>query len=383
MKIDLKILDIYIKDGWLIKQDHKYLPLSIYNYSLSTQFNNHWDEITTICRGLVIDNETGDIIARCLPKFHNYEEVVKNVPWSTSPSIYIQEKMDGSYFQLFNYKGQWLSSSRGAFFSDMSINGMELVKSNYNLNKFDPKLNYIGEVIYPENRICVDYGSLKTVRFFAITQQDSELSPKDVEYQFNKCDVIDYSIFTEYGISSHDLYKILKLKNIQNKEGYVLRFQPSNFRVKIKFEDYINLHSIMTNISSYDIWRNLMEYNKIPLELLNNIPDELFNWIKLQESNLRNEYSYIYNKYKIKFSEIYNYQNRKEFVDIVSKINNEKNNSILFQLYTIQTLSQELGKKTNLISLCTILEKIKMSQKNIYDYIWKIIKPKYEKPKSI
>ena len=128
--------------------------------------------------------------------------------------------------------------------------------------------------------------------------------------------------------------------------------------------------------------RYLMNYNKIPDELLNNIPDELFNWIKIQESKLKYEYSSIYNEHKIKFSKIYKHQDRKEFVEILNSYN-EKHNTLIFQLYDIQILLEKLEKTTNLISICTILEKIKMCQKNISDYIWKLTKPKYEKPKSI
>ncbi len=43
------ILDKYVEEGWLIRQSHPTLPLSIYNYSQSTQYEKHWDEVTLSC----------------------------------------------------------------------------------------------------------------------------------------------------------------------------------------------------------------------------------------------------------------------------------------------------------------------------------------------
>ena len=73
MKYNLKVLEEYIDKGLVVKQNHPTLPLSIYNYSRTTQYDGMWDDITLNCRGLVLDNE-GNVIAKPFPKFFNYEE---------------------------------------------------------------------------------------------------------------------------------------------------------------------------------------------------------------------------------------------------------------------------------------------------------------------
>ena len=89
-------LDKYVEEGWLIRQSHPTLPLSIYNYSQSTQYEKHWDDITLACRGVITDDETGKVIIKPFPKFFNYEELPANmIPWSNSDYVYVQEKMDG------------------------------------------------------------------------------------------------------------------------------------------------------------------------------------------------------------------------------------------------------------------------------------------------
>jgi len=70
----LETLEKYYKEGWLIKQTHPELPLTIWNYSQTTQYEGKWDEVTLMCRGLVTYNETGEIVARPFKKFFNLEE---------------------------------------------------------------------------------------------------------------------------------------------------------------------------------------------------------------------------------------------------------------------------------------------------------------------
>ena len=69
----IETLNKYYEDGWLIKQTHPTLPLTIWNYSQTTQYEGKWDGITMMCRGLVTD-EMGNIVARPFKKFFNMEE---------------------------------------------------------------------------------------------------------------------------------------------------------------------------------------------------------------------------------------------------------------------------------------------------------------------
>jgi RNA ligase len=62
MKNLLETLERYYNEGWLIKQTHPELPLTIWNYSQTTQYAGKWDEVTLMARGLVTDNQTGEIV---------------------------------------------------------------------------------------------------------------------------------------------------------------------------------------------------------------------------------------------------------------------------------------------------------------------------------
>lgn len=42
----LNTLEHYYSDGWLIRQTHPTLPLTIWNYSQNTQYEGYWDDVT-------------------------------------------------------------------------------------------------------------------------------------------------------------------------------------------------------------------------------------------------------------------------------------------------------------------------------------------------
>jgi RNA ligase len=70
--MNLETLHRYYEDGLLYKQTHPTLPLTIWNYTEKVQYEGLWDEITSMCRGLVTDDK--GIVARPFRKFFNIEE---------------------------------------------------------------------------------------------------------------------------------------------------------------------------------------------------------------------------------------------------------------------------------------------------------------------
>ena len=71
----LDTLNKYLEEGLVQKQVHPTLPLTIWNYTPKVQYENLWDEITLMTRGLVVD-DLGNIVARPFAKFFNWEEKI-------------------------------------------------------------------------------------------------------------------------------------------------------------------------------------------------------------------------------------------------------------------------------------------------------------------
>ncbi len=348
MKYNLEVLSDYIDKGLVVKQNHPTLPLSIYNYSRTTQYDGNWDRYTLACRGLVLDNE-GNVIAKPFPKFFNYEEhKPEDIP---NENFEVYEKMDGSLGIIFHYKGEWLIATRGSFTSEQAIKGKEML-DKLNKSALITGYTYLVEIIYPENRIVVDYGDEE--KLVVLGAYNNETG-KEVEVgeMVNE----GWEVVMKYKTWGED-WETLKKEISKDNEGYVIRFS-GGMRMKIKGTEYVRLHRILTNFSNKDIWELLK--NGEPLEpFLERVPDEFDKWVKAVVMNLRYSFHSIderagkyhdgfrYGKYNDKEVE----PTKKEFAEYVKQFPAELS-AVMF----------------------------KMWDKRPYDYIiWNMIKPKYEKP---
>ena len=62
--------------------------------------------------------------------------------------------------------------------------------------------------------------------------------------------------------------------------------------MKIKGEEYLRLHKLMTNVSTTSVWEMLSE-DKDVLEILKDVPDEFYKKIKMYVQELRyNHYQF-------------------------------------------------------------------------------------------
>lgn len=352
--ITSEVLNQYHDDGLLYKQSHPSLPLTIWNYTEKVQYESLWDKVTIQCRGLITEDTTGKVLIRPLKKFFNYEEVSgkKMIP-ADGDYVYVQEKMDGSLGILFYYAKQWIMATRGSFTSDQAIKGLEIAKANHNnLDHFLKDVAYLVEIIYPDNRIVVDYGEKETVVFLSVAlnqhhpgwdpSEESELNWNTANAILFACGIPESDIVkTEQHFNFSDsLYQSLKEKNEDNREGFVLRFYPDNFRMKIKFEDYVRLHKVMTGLSTTAVWEKLL-LGKTMDDLLIDVPDEFYDKIKEYEKFLVDKYVQI-ELICIEFFTQFKLMERKEYAQ---EAECHKYSSVLFALYSGKQYAPMIWRK--------------------------------------
>lgn len=267
----LEKLNQYYEDGLLYKQVHPTLPLTIWNYTEKVQFENLWDDVTIMCRGLVTDDK-GDIIARPFKKFFNIEEG----KYTPTENFEVFEKMDGSLGIVFWYEGQWILATRGSFTSDQAIRGTEILK-RYNTYILFRHMTFCFEIIYPENRIVLDYGDdEKLVMLGAFDRWGKD-------YDISDWDEWGFDVVKKYdGIKD---FKELKAMVKDDQEGFVVKFTNGD-RVKVKGVEYLRLHKIMTNMSTTAVWECLKNGDDIET-LLKDVPDEFYKKIKDYVRDLR------------------------------------------------------------------------------------------------
>ena len=358
----LEKLNKYYEDELVQKQVHPTLPLTIWNYTPKVQYGEgntqykFWDDVTKQCRGLVTDNE-GNVVARPFKKFFNIEEN-QHTP---TEQFDVYEKMDGSLGILFNYKGEWVLATRGSFTSDQSVKGTELLQK-YDYQRLNPDYTYLFEIIYPENRIVCTYDFEDLVLLGMIhTESGDEVNihsgnNEDVRFK-NLLNNLGFNIVRKYdGISD---YTYLKHAISDNREGFVVRFSNGD-RMKIKGEEYLRLHKIMTNLSTTGVWEVLSSGGKME-DYLKDVPDEFYKKVKQYVSTL-NYHHYRYSEYAGKMHDYFRYG---KYGD------NEKE-------YTKKEFAEHLERNNvhpKVKSLC-----FAMWDGKPYDHIiWKYLKPKFEK----
>jgi RNA ligase len=280
------------------------------DYSRSAMFEGHYSDAVLKCRGLVIDIHDDTIVGMCLPKFHNltegaphhlkqYKECIDK-----GMSFVATEKMDGSFGNIWydKYQQKWRCSTRGSFESDQALWATEFLKTKDMSSLIAGSVNIIVEIIYPENRVVVDYGDIHNLivitSYFHFGSGDIKESDPDRNH------VTEFGPFTFAPIhhfnSIDEIVSKCELLD-GNHEGYVLRFE-NNFRVKVKGAAYCNLHRIISGLSTKAVWENInlntMELNK---EWLIAVPEEFRVEIEVYAEDMikkiAGEYKRIYNLY--------------------------------------------------------------------------------------
>lgn len=275
-QIENSVIDSYRKRALIYVQRHPELNLRILNYSAACSWEKAWDEVTLCCRGLVVDGE-GFVVARCLPKFFNYSELVNANYKIPKLPFQIFTKMDGSYIQLFWYKNQWVVSSRGSFTSDHAGWAWEILESKKQnfpdyLDYLDKSNTYIFELLHPENRIVVDYKGAKDLILLAIINNETGV---EVNTIFDVYDKTYYGFTKVKCFDGIEDYTNLKIPD--DEEGFVVRFS-DGFRMKIKGDEYCRLHKVMTNMTSKDVWTAYCDGMTFE-QFIEPLPDELFDWV--------------------------------------------------------------------------------------------------------
>ena len=257
------------------------MPLSIWNYTPEVQYGQLWDKVTLQCRGLVTDNN-GDVVAYPFKKFFNIEEN-KHTP---TQNFEVYEKMDGSLGILFFYEGKWVVATRGSFTSTQAVKARELLDTKYNLESIPKGYTTLFEIIYPENRIVVDYGDEEKLVVLGMTNR---FNGKELDYEslVNMHSESGIPVVKRYdGIKD---YSTLKGMIESNAEGFVVKFSNGD-RMKIKGEEYLRLHKIMTNVSTTGVWELLSNGGDIN-EFLKDVPDEFYKKVKDYADTLK--YGYV------------------------------------------------------------------------------------------
>jgi RNA ligase len=268
-QFDRERLEALVTEGWLSSQRHPDAELWIYNYTKKTQYEGHWTAETLVCRGLILD-EVGEVVARGFAKFFNYPSPqVESVPLE---SFVVTEKIDGSLGILYYLDEQACIATRGNFTSEQAIEGTAMIRE-HELELLDG-VTPLFEIVYPQNRIVVDYGDRRELTLLAAVCNETGADKPLPRYSG--------PVVPRYG--HRDIDSLAAMEE-HNREGFVVTFE-SGLRVKIKFAEYVRLHKIVTEINARMIWESMRDGDDLD-RLLPGLPEEVHRWIVATRANIK------------------------------------------------------------------------------------------------
>jgi RNA ligase len=217
----------------------------LYCYTPQAQFQRVWNSATTRLRGVTVDAETGEILARPFSKFFNYGD--KNAPEvDMSQHVFAFDKIDGSLAVL---QPDGTMTSKGSFTSDQAIAATRLYKEKYE-GKWAPRegYTYCFEYTAPDNRIVLDYGPEPELTLLGIVANHDGFIyfPRDRIFGWNG--PVAKPLFENVPFS-----EVLEAEPRENAEGMVIVWGVDNV-LKLKQADYLAMHAIVTNTNARTVW---------------------------------------------------------------------------------------------------------------------------------
>ena len=224
--------------------------------------------------------QTGEVVARPFDKFFNWGEGGRK---SRSHIVDITEKLDGSLGILYRENGAYRIATRGNFESEQALWATDFLNRNYNLSDLDSALTLLFEIIYPENRIVVDYGDREDLVLIGVRNRHTG----DDWFFYPAM----YELAHRFGFSLPQVYHFNSVTDIlaatdtldANSEGWVVRFADGQ-RFKIKGDRYIELHRLVTQATFNRVLKAVASGQ---LEMMiAGVPDEFLTDIKIWQAEI-------------------------------------------------------------------------------------------------
>lgn len=272
-----------IDDGLLIKNVHPVSKISIYNYTALTQFSGAWNDFLLASRGLILEDQTNKIIARPFKKFFNWGEKFAE---SIEFPVTVSEKLDGSLGILYSFKDKFSICTRGSFTSEQGIWATDFLYRNYEdlLKTLNKDYTYLFEIIYPDNRIVVDYGKdFEGLFLIAVIDKNTGKEPIFGK-ELKRIGFPVINSFSDVVINDENELQSFVAEALSNDtigtkaEGVVLR-SSSGGRIKIKYSSYVAIHRFKSKLSLLSILKAKID-GSFASEFLEVVPDEVYNEVK-------------------------------------------------------------------------------------------------------
>lgn len=325
-----------IREGYIRSQVHPdpNVPFIIYNYAEKTVFERRWNPVTVASRGLIVNSETGEIIARPFRKFWNNGETIPGWnDFAREGKVEVFDKADGSLGILyFLPDGSPAIATRGSMGSDQAVHATAIFRAKYGDFKGRDDLTYLAEIIFPTNRIVLDYGNMDDLILLgAVSKETGRSVDFDVAREGWSGPVVEKFTFSSY-------LEVLAAEVPVDREGFVIRFVDTDKRVKIKGSDYLRLHRIITGVTPRRVWEVMAAGQSLDEWLASGVPEEFENWIRKTQAEIQAQHDDLLARVQASYQEVLadlpEGYNQKDFALRVQQVPQKDDQGLIFSLHT-------------------------------------------------
>ena len=249
-----------IRDGLVRERCHA--GLRILNYTKKCQADAAWNEVTNICRGLIVDAD-GRVVARPFPKFfYPGEPAAPTMPDSSEGrwEMRICEKLDGVLgIGYVASDGSARLCTRGSLTSEQGAEANRILAEKYADTKFPRSVTPLFEIISQACRIIVDYGERRDLVLIAAIDIEtgadislSDLAAHGLDWPGPKAQTRPLTLKEAVAETNRG-------GRGTESEGYVVCFDPvtrdePSVRFKLKHTDYLRMHAARFHLTSRKVW---------------------------------------------------------------------------------------------------------------------------------
>ena len=257
--------------------------LILYNYTDKCTYDKAWDDYTRVSRGIIF-TKNGVLVAKPFAKFFNLGEMpescLANLP---SGQYSVSEKVDGSLGIVYFYKGEWHVATRGSLSSVQAVKAREIL-TKYNVKQMNKNFTYLVEIVYPENKVVVNYGEEEKLVLLGMVNTTTEVENLDV---MNEANILGMPYAKRYYRTIEQMIELQKSLP-KDEEGFVVRFS-NGLRVKIKGHEYLRIHKMISTMSPLSFWES-MENGTVAKHYLEQLPEEYRNDFEPIVAELERQY---------------------------------------------------------------------------------------------
>ena len=278
--LDPAALAAAVAEGHVRAQRHPGRPYVIYNYTEAAQYAGAWTPVTLACRGLIVDESTSRVLARPFGKFFNHNE--PHAPAiATDATVTITDKADGSLGIVYRDGDRLAVATRGSFASEQALHATALLHARYPGWTPPDGLTVLVEIVYPGNRIVLDYDGLDDLILLGAVDIATGRThgPEAVPgWPGPVVESFAYATFAE----------ALAAEPRDGREGLVVHVPATDVRVKIKYAEYVRLHRLVTGLTTRTVWEVLANGGDLAA-LTEPLPDEFHAWVQKVAAELTAE----------------------------------------------------------------------------------------------